>query len=255
MPFGTNQTNAGYNPITRIFGWIFGIPEFHSHFRWRAVKKYINWDARKTLEIGAGSGLMTFEVAKRLQNGTITSTEFDVSQVEIGQRIIERTKIANVSFSQLDVQELHKKNVNEKFDQVLAIDVLEHIEDDIQVLKDMNKLLNENALLIISVPTPNYQKYFGREMHLSLGHKRDGYWIDDIQQLLESVGFKIERYHYYARQCVGYSCTLWYTKGLNIYLQMCIFPFLKGFSLLFDWLSPKASAASLALRAIKVKDI
>jgi 2-polyprenyl-3-methyl-5-hydroxy-6-metoxy-1,4-benzoquinol methylase len=80
---------------------------------------------------------------------------------------------------------------NKKYDQILLIDVLEHIENDLQVLENIKKLFHANSKLIISVPNINYKTVFSQEFHHMVGHLRDGYSILGLTKILKSSGFSI----------------------------------------------------------------
>jgi SAM-dependent methyltransferase len=86
------------------------------------------------------------------------------------------------------------------YDLVVCVDVMEHIEEDVQVFKNFHASMRPGAMLIISTPSDQG----GSDVHdddassFIEEHVRDGYNIEAIQEKLRSAGFsKTEaRYQY-----------------------------------------------------------
>ena len=79
-----------------------------------------------------------------------------------------------------------------KADIVLAMDVLEHIHDDLSALNEWKKTLKHNGLLLISVPAfqhlwTSHDKYLG---HFKRYNKTD------LNDLAKSVGLQTVKIHY-----------------------------------------------------------
>src|ERR1700686_1970042 len=74
------------------------------------------------------------------------------------------------------------------FDTVLCLNVLEYLEDPARVVQSLRTTLKENGVLVVLVPYG--PRLFG-SLDRSLGHKRR-YRPSDARQLLESAGFAIE---------------------------------------------------------------
>ena len=79
------------------------------------------------------------------------------------------------------------------FDCVLALDVIEHIDDDGAALKEMMRVLKPNGLLIIKVPA--YQFLWGVQDDVSQ-HKRR-YTKKSLQALMSSVQLEVLRCSYF----------------------------------------------------------
>ena len=126
MPLGSSKSLIDARRGARAYRRLFGSEEMHSHFRWAAIEPYIDFNAKHTLEVGGGDGWVTFEVAEHNKNPMV-ATEFEQEKVDEARRIAELGGFANVEVSQKDLRQLGAETT---FDQVLAIDVLEHIDDD-----------------------------------------------------------------------------------------------------------------------------
>ena len=79
-----------------------------------------------------------------------------------------------------------------KADIVIAMDVLEHIQDDYSALKEWKNTLKPNGLLLISVPA--FQHLWSNH-DIFLGHHKR-YNKKGLNELAESVGFQTVKIHY-----------------------------------------------------------
>lgn len=237
---------AALNAYRRIFG----IEDYHSHFRWRAVKRYIDFRAGSTLEVGAGSGLIAFEIAQRNPQGRVVISEFDSVWLDRARTIAARRDIRNAEFSQEDVRQLARSG--DLFDQVLAVDVLEHIDDDSLAMGEIAAALRPGGRFVGSVPTPNYPKVMGRRYHESIGHVRDGYWLEDMESLLENAGLTLQEAHYYTGATASWACSNLYRRDVSLKAHLLAAPVLRPFGIAGERWATRANAASLAFVATTV---
>lgn len=79
------------------------------------------------------------------------------------------------------------------FDAVLASDVLEHIENDVEALSEIARVLRPCGVAIVSVPA--HQWLFSR--HDAALHHFRRYSKTRLSQLLENGGFRIRRLSYW----------------------------------------------------------
>ncbi len=81
----------------------------------------------------------------------------------------------------------------EKFDLVLLLDVLEHIEQDEDALLALKKILRPNGAAIITVPA--LMSLWSA--HDEVNHHFRRYTAANLRTLLTSTGFRVERLHYF----------------------------------------------------------
>ncbi len=75
-----------------------------------------------------------------------------------------------------------------KYDLVTAIDILEHIPNDMAVLANFHAALKEGGALIISVPSDTDEA-----AKFTSEHVRPGYSKQDLQEKLINSGFEVEK--------------------------------------------------------------
>jgi len=81
---------------------------------------------------------------------------------------------------------------SQRFDLVVALDVLEHIKDDLRALREFRRVLKDKGLLLITVPAFN----FLWSRHDELNHHFRRYRLKDIKRMLNLNGFEVEKATY-----------------------------------------------------------
>lgn len=100
-------------------------------------------DKGNVIDIGCGKGNFLFEFS-------MIKPEWNVTGIEISKNAIihARKKLPNA-----DLREgLFKNDLDKKFDLVVALNVLEHLEQPIDFLKDISSILGENGFVLLDVP-------------------------------------------------------------------------------------------------------
>ncbi len=122
------------------------------------IKKFI---VGNTIEIGAGCGSFTRHYLKKKLKKLIL-TDLDSENILELKRKYDEYEYIKITNKQLG-------NLNEKFDTILYLHVLEHIKNDSNELKLASKKLNSNGHLIIIVPA--YQHIYSN-LDKAVGHFR-----------------------------------------------------------------------------------
>lgn len=99
-----------------------------------------------TLDAGTGIGILLPFLSKISQK----VKAIDYSEIiNYAQAMAEKKKLDNISFEKLDLINL---KTNEKYDLIVCLSVLEHIEDDNAVFKKFAQVLNPHGTLIVGYP-------------------------------------------------------------------------------------------------------
>ncbi|MDZ7739101.1 MAG: class I SAM-dependent methyltransferase [Bacteroidales bacterium] len=147
-----------------------------------------NEDVR-VLDAGSGFGQYTWRMWKINNKWDILGTDIKQEQIDDCKHFISKTKAApRVDFRYADLTTFREE---EKYDLVLSVDVMEHIEDDRQVFRNFYDSLRPGGWLIISTPSDKG----GSDVHDHDDHSfidehvRDGYGVEEIEEKLEEAGF------------------------------------------------------------------
>jgi len=94
------------------------------------------------------------------------------------------------------------KAINGSVDLIFSSNVLEHIADDISVLKEMSNKLNANGKIYLYLPA---KMMLWTSLDEELGHYRR-YEINELKSKCQKVGLNIEKLHY--ADSVGFFASL-----------------------------------------------
>jgi SAM-dependent methyltransferase len=182
------------NFLIKTYIKIFGIPEIGFQLRSMYFEKIINDKLKrkkihKILDMGSGIGTYSFWLARRFPKAKITGGEIDESKLKFSRDFSKKLKIDNINFRYLDAT---KKNQNMHFDLIINIDVLEHIHNYKNVLKNFYKILSPKGHLFVHTPQPNQKRIFRKlRRWRHEDHMHEGYTPQELNSALEALGFKI----------------------------------------------------------------
>jgi SAM-dependent methyltransferase len=131
-----------------------------------------------------------------------------------------------------------------RFDQVLLLDVIEHIMDARRTFRQIHDLLAEDGFVYVTTPDRDWQAHAGqiRVTRTEDGwHVRSGYTFEQLERVLEECGFEpIDRLRF---GTLGSTMVTWIQH--NVFgawvdpLTVLCFPLLKLLALLFSpWRDP-----------------
>lgn len=151
----------------------------------------------KILDAGTGFAQYSYFIAKRFPFTKILALDIKDDYLNDASSFFEGIRLKNVDFKIGDLREINFQN---EFDLILCVDVMEHIDDDVRVLKNFYNALKSEGYLIINTPSI----FGGSDVHSEdeqsfIGeHFRSGYSKEDLETKLKSVGFsKIDGFYTY----------------------------------------------------------
>lgn len=165
----------------------------------KAVRKFAKNAGKNihVLDAGFGFGQYVYFTAKNHPDWKILGVDVKTEQVKDCRDFFEKIGYKNVEFEYADLTRFVRGNA---YDLVYSVDVMEHIEEDVQVFKNLNQSMKKGGMLVISTPSDqggsdvhDHHKDNGYQNDGSASfvdeHVRDGYNIDEIQEKLKSAGF------------------------------------------------------------------
>jgi len=145
-----------------------------------ALKKYCK-NFQSFLEIGCGTGYVLSGVSEEFPDARLIGSEIFTAGLGFAA-----ARLPYVSFIQMDARNI---SYREEFDVIGAFDVLEHIEEDITVLREIYLALNTNGFLILTVPQ---HRWLWSPVDEYACHVRR-YSALELHQKLELAGFEVVR--------------------------------------------------------------
>lgn len=146
------------------------------------------WVGSRVLEVGAGIGNISQfyldrerivltdtesvyreELRRRFEEHRVAERRRSDTPVEVDQRVGKDRRAARVEVMEFSLPTVPAELAGERFDTIVCLNVLEHIEDDVTALRTLNSLLEAGGHLILLVPAiPSIYGTLDR----SLGHHR-----------------------------------------------------------------------------------
>ncbi len=159
-----------------------------ANFWFQARNEVILWSLNqyfvtpeKYAEIGCGTGYVLKAVEQAYPETTIVGTELFVEGLKFAAQRCKRARLV-----QLDARAIPYRN---QFDVVGIFDVLEHIEDDKVVLKQIEKSLVYGGGVLITVPQ---HQWLWSSVDEAACHVRR-YSAKELAKKVEAAGFEIVR--------------------------------------------------------------
>ncbi len=151
------------------------------------VKRYLPLKGR-ALDVGSATGTISFYFASK--GLTVDGVELSKNAVKYANINRKRLNLRNVTFYNSPVEKL---KVKQKYDLITCFEVLEHVQDDLLLLKYLSKRIKKTGTLILTVPSVNaplHKLGLLKGFDERVGHLRR-YSTKSLSKLLKSSGYRI----------------------------------------------------------------
>ncbi len=162
---------------------------WHS-WKWKTLKSMIKGTKGNLLDIGCADGNLTSKIQAFLPNVQVTGVDLYSKSI-----LYARKKNPKIKFVIADARKLPFKT--KLYDAVVCAETLEHIPDNVEAIKEINRCLKTGGTLIVIQDTDNllfnivwffWTKYKGKVWngsHVSCMKPRE------LKSILKGNGFKI----------------------------------------------------------------
>lgn len=234
----------------RVYVRCLGVPVNGLRIRLRRVLPATRGSYQRILDAGSGPGVFAMELAKRNPRAEVVGLDADQEAVDRSNAIARRAGISNCSFRTGDVTSL---DFSEEFDLVIAVDILEHIENDVGAMKNLNRVLGAGGRLVVHVPG-YFRRWFifRRTVNFDVpGHVRPGYRAEDLRAKLQDAGFEVisQNYTYGFLETLSNNVSYLISGASrrNKKIYAVVFPFLLALSYPGRFFSPEWGAGLLTV--------
>jgi glycosyltransferase involved in cell wall biosynthesis len=150
--------------------------------RWMAdtIRPYVG---DRVLEIGAGIGNLTTNLVPRSK---YHASDINPHYLDRLETLKQARPYLQVHYTDASAAETYPA---EQFDTVICMNVVEHIENDVEALSNIRRSLDKNGRAIVLVP--NGPRLFG-SFDKVLGHYRR-YTQEQLVQVCQDAGFTVEK--------------------------------------------------------------
>lgn len=160
--------------------------------RWLWVRRKAHAGPVSTLDAGSGNGAFAMYAARR-GNG-VTALSYSSADQARAERRARAGGLTDIRFGVRDLRELDRfADDLGCYDQVICLEVIEHILDDRKLLRDLARITRPGGRLLLTTPYRHHVPFFGEVVSEREDghHVRRGYTHEEMQTLLSEAGFRV----------------------------------------------------------------
>ncbi len=195
------------HPYVRLFGYPLSVG---NRQRTRMVMRLLApRPGERVLDVGCGIGYYVFELATR-HGCEAYGVDLDGDDVALAERIADVLPAPNAHFAVDDGRALGYPVGS--FDAVLLCEVIEHVREDVALLRELSRVLVPGGRLVVTTPRcDEIVEYERANMTLEFpglcgkqtaeegerdasGHVRNGYTLEVLEERLLQAGFELHRF-------------------------------------------------------------
>ena len=215
-----------------------------------------NWKRgeRSVLDAGCGNGWFAY---RAYRSGASVIALANQSELIAKAKTLYNGYLSipedRLRFLEMNLYDLDK--INDRFDEIICYETLEHIRDDRRVCEMFYRLLRPNGVLHLCCPNADHPRWKREELDHSEGggHVRHGYAEQSYRQLLEPLGFRIDRFEgiggpvlVFLQENLQVPIRRWFGEAGAAAVAAVAIPFVR-----FDGSSPRVPF-SIYVRAVRV---
>ena len=197
--------------LNHVIFKLIGTTTFTRLIEWKFVFKLLNpQKGDKICDIACGGGTLSLKIAEKgCEVHGIDISEFMIKKAK-NFAIIEHIRC---EFVVGDAEYLPYKSGY--FDKIVCNCSLEHFQNDIKALKEMNRILRENGYIVLTVDSLSYPKTkeYVREKHRETDFVVNYYTIPKLKERLQKAGFNMVYSKYYLNSSIS---SFFFELGMNL---------------------------------------
>jgi SAM-dependent methyltransferase len=167
--------------------------DLHLRFR-KGLSRFWKTGNRDVLDAGCGNGYLSW-VAQQ-SGARVVAMSFDPAQISKAQSLLNGyygIPSKELSFEHYNLYDLPAEK--RQFDEIICFEVLEHLSRDRDVVSEFYRLLRPGGYLHVCCPYALHPRHQAEVLDTQEtgGHVRAGYTEESYRDLLEPIGFQIDR--------------------------------------------------------------
>jgi SAM-dependent methyltransferase len=211
----------------------------------------------RVLDAGCGNGAFAlWAAASGCDVLAVSDAPEDLAKA---RRRAAKLGIGSVRFEQYDLRELDSTGeALGEFDAIFCLEVIEHVLDDVGLLRRLAARLRPGGLIYLSTPTHDHRPLLGEEAHLSGvedgRHVRWGYSASQLGRVLVEAGLEPVEYARFGGYLTQRVCgLLWRLERLSAPLAWAVTLPLRGLTLVDNAITARLGTAYMSLGAVARK--
>jgi 2-polyprenyl-3-methyl-5-hydroxy-6-metoxy-1,4-benzoquinol methylase len=174
-------------------------------------------DAFSIADLGCGDGTLFYYLRKAFPAAALTGIDGSPEGIELAGSMLKEHSVGEVSLKLVDFATLD--SVKDRYDVVVSLDAIEHVEDTAGFLSNIKDLLKPGGHTVISTPVRI------REFPADKEHVRE-FFPAEFREMVEEAGLKVVEYRqitpiyylirYFKATRLGIGKTKLYKKYYNL---------------------------------------
>jgi SAM-dependent methyltransferase len=173
-----------------------------TNWMYSEIKPFLRGDI---LEVGSGIGTYSRKIVNDFKESKTFFSDIDPEHVRRLSALFNKESYPLISIIQLDLTNPGNLSEKVKFDSIFALNVIEHISDDVMALNSIYNLLKPGGVFIMLVPA---HQFLYNCMDEAAGHYRR-YNKKNLSEKISKTRFKIRKMYYFN----FFSIFGWYING------------------------------------------
>ncbi len=194
MPRRAGKVATNRDALVRSMGWrglaIQADPSLTDRCLW--VRRNLRRGPVRTLDVGFGNAAVCL-LARQLGN-TVVGISISAAEVEAARRRSRLLGISDVDYYEGDVGRLPEmSDYLGDFDQIVCLEVIEHVIRDAELIHDLAALLKPGGQLLLSTPWKRHRGIARQVVSATEngGHVRVGYDEPELRRLMTRAGLSV----------------------------------------------------------------
>ncbi len=185
---------SSFSLFAKIYLVVFGIPEVGVQLRAFYLRNFLNdlrpnFNPRKIFDAGCGIGIYIPYLKSKYPGARYYGTDIEKKKVNFVK------KFFNSKDNYFWEGNLEKIPSKDKYDLILSVDVLEHVNDYKKVISNLSKVCNKNGYIFVHTHLiPKNWLFKSTEEWEHKEHVREGFYINELLGTMKKSGFKIIKY-------------------------------------------------------------
>jgi 2-polyprenyl-3-methyl-5-hydroxy-6-metoxy-1,4-benzoquinol methylase len=188
--------------LVRVIGWralfLHGDPLVTERFLW--IKGRLGTNAepgRRPLTLDAGCGNGGFAIYAASAGHEVLGISDSERELSDAERRAHLIGVSGMRFTRFDLRELDRFSEQDVlYDNVICLEVIEHVLDDVGLLRSIAERTRVGGRLLLTTPTAGHSPLYRESHHVSAvedgGHVRYGYSASELRRVVEQAGFTVQ---------------------------------------------------------------
>jgi 2-polyprenyl-3-methyl-5-hydroxy-6-metoxy-1,4-benzoquinol methylase len=188
--------------LVRVFGWralfVHGDPLTTDRFLW--IKGHLGESVesdRRPLTLDAGCGNGGFAIYAASAGHEVLGISDSDQELSDAQRRAQIAGVDHVRFVAYDLREFNHFDGNGAlYDNVICLEVIEHVLDDVGLLRSLAARTRVGGRLFLTTPTAEHSPLHRESVRVSEvedgSHVRYGYSPRELRRVIEEAGFAVQ---------------------------------------------------------------